>query len=86
MRPNLTHVILLFLLAVFAVAGPALAQCPMCKAALDGDGSTTGDLGRGFSWGTLILVPAPFLLLGIVGGVLYHSQRKGRSRGTPGDR
>ena len=59
-------------------AAPVLAQCPMCKAALDSDDPAAAGLGAGFSWGTLVLAPAPFVLLGLMGVVLWRSNRKAR--------
>ncbi|MCZ6602760.1 MAG: hypothetical protein O6952_07135 [Planctomycetota bacterium] len=71
---------ILFILVSVALAGSAWAQCPMCKSALDSSDPAAAAYGSGFSWGTLVLVPAPFLLLGLMGLVFWNSFRKARSR------
>ena len=73
---------IIFFLVSVALAGSAWAQCPMCKSALDSSDPAAAAYGAGFSWGTLVLVPAPFLLLGIMGLVFWSSYRKARTRET----
>ena len=80
MSRDLARMIFLFLLASLVLVGPALAQCPMCKRALEAEDPEAAGLARGFYWGILLLVAAPFVLLGFLGGVIWNSYRKARLR------
>ena len=52
------------------------AQCPMCRTAvesgMDEDGNTKG---RGLNDGIIYLLAAPYLAVGIVGGIWYKKNR-----------
>ena len=52
------------------------AQCPMCRTAvesgMDEEGNTKG---RGLNDGILYLLAAPYLAVGIVGGIWYKKNR-----------
>ena len=76
-RPRLA---LLALVSTLLVAAPALAQCPMCKAAVNSENGVAGDVSQGYNVTTLIMFSAPFILLSIVCGAIYLSVRSARSR------
>ena len=60
-----------------AVPQPVAAQCPMCKTSLESnrkDDQTA--VGKGINKGILYLLAMPFLLVGTVGGLYWHRQRR----------
>lgn len=62
----------LLLLAVFAF-GDALeveAQCVMCKAVAE-DSAAEGAVGRGINQGILYIMAVPYVLLGILGYLVF---------------
>ena len=75
-----TATALLAFLPTLLLAAPALAQCPMCKAAVNAEDGSGGGLAEGYNVTTLIMFSAPFLLLGIVCLGIYLSLRAARSR------
>lgn len=69
---------LVTLLAVLAVVLlPAVAAaCPNCKDAnSDAPGGSAG-LARGFYWSILLMIAAPFSLVGAVGVLIIRSRRR----------
>ncbi len=62
----------LFLLILSA---NSMAQCAMCKATLENqdEGST---IGGGINEGILFLMPIPYILMAIIGGVFYYRYKK----------
>ena len=71
--------LLVFVLALL-VAAPAVAQCPMCKAAINSEDGAAGGVAQAYNITTLILFSSPFILLGIVMGAIYLSVRSARTR------
>jgi hypothetical protein len=68
--------LLLLAAALAAVAGPASAQCAMCKTALTS--SPEGHaLGQHLNQAILMMVLAPYLVAGTVCGVLFRRQIAG---------
>ena len=67
-------------LSTLLVAAPALAQCPMCKAAITSEDGAVGGVSQGYNITTVIMFSAPFILLGIVCGAIYLSVRSARAR------
>ena len=62
--------------ALFAFLGPgashALAQgCAMCGTALKDDPT-----GRAISWSVLLLIAAPYTVVGLVGGYIFYTYRR----------
>jgi hypothetical protein len=55
----------------------ALAQCAMCKAALEG---STDGLGAQFNRAILVMLAGPYLVMGVFGVVLFR-ERLGRATG-----
>lgn len=53
----------------------SIAQCAMCKATLENqeEGST---IGGGINEGILFLMPIPYILIAIIGGVFYYRYKK----------
>ena len=71
------RIVVLLLLA--AVLAPAIAgACPNCKDATS-DAETPGgsaNLGRGFFWSILLMVAAPFTVVGSVAVVILRKRRR----------
>jgi LPXTG-motif cell wall-anchored protein len=51
------------------------AQCVMCKAVAE-ESADSGGSGRGLNTAILYLMAVPYVLLGILGGVLFWKRRK----------
>ena len=67
-------IIILSFLTISSVT--ALAQCPMCKTAVESgmkDGHTKG---RGLNDGILYLLATPYLAIAVVGGAWYYKNKK----------
>jgi len=58
--------------ALAALPGEALA-CATCAASAFGD--------RTFNWAFLGLMAAPFLVAGVIGGVIFHAYRRSHEPG-----
>ncbi len=68
----------LIVIALSIVLWSELAQaCAMCQTVLPRGEET---LGRGLLWSGLILLTAPFVVTGVIGGWVYYHSRK-----SPGD-
>jgi hypothetical protein len=78
-RAKVLAVVLLALVILPAV----LSACPLCKDALE-DRTTglTSDLGRGFYYSILLMVSAPFLVLGGLFLRIYRMRRRQRLEGA----
>ncbi|TQD39632.1 hypothetical protein [Haloflavibacter putidus] len=66
--------IIVSLLIIF-VGFAANAQCSMCRAVLESQDS--GSAAAGINDGIMYLMVFPYLLIGIVGVVIYRMNRKG---------
>ena len=76
--------ILLLLTALLLPA--AAAACPDCKDAAS-DAETPGgsaNLGRGFYWSILLMLAAPFSIIGTVGFLILRSRRRQARQVLPG--
>jgi hypothetical protein len=56
--------------ALLALRFELLWACPLCKEAL-----TTG-MAKGFFWSILLMLSAPFLVVGTIAGVLWRAGRR----------
>ena len=65
--------ILLSVLAVLAFAEGALAQCAMCRTALEQNGGATA---AGFNRAILFLLGMPYLVFASIAGTWYWRKRK----------
>ena len=76
----------LLLASVLVAAGvsPAAAQCAMCKAAIEG--STDAAVGAQFNRAILVLMAAPYLLMGTFGVVLFRERLRRAARRLLGRR
>jgi hypothetical protein len=64
------------LLCVHFLSRDALAQgCAMCRTALSGD----DPLSQGIFWSVMLLMAAPFLVAGSIGGWLFYRYRRAQS-------
>ena len=67
----------IFILSFLTLSSVAtLAQCPMCKTAVESgmkDGHTKG---RGLNDGILYLLATPYLAIALVGGAWYYKNKK----------
>ena len=53
------------------------AQCPMCKTSLESNRKDDQKaVGKGLNKGILYLLAMPFLVVGTVGGLYWHRQRR----------
>lgn len=64
------------LLVQIWAAGPLLAQCDMCKEAVDGDKAAGGSVADGISMSILFMLALPPLVLGGFGFAVWRSYRK----------
>ena len=72
--------LLVALLAAFVFADSALAQCAMCRTALDQEG---GQVAAGFNRAILFLLAMPYVVFGSIAGSWYWKRRKsGGALGT----
>lgn len=68
--------IVLFIFAVVLIGFDAMAQCPMCKAAVES--SVKGgqsNAGKGLNDGILYLLAAPYLFVAVLGILWYKKYR-----------
>lgn len=68
--------IVLFIFSVVLIGFDAMAQCPMCKAAVES--SVKGgqsNAGKGLNDGILYLLAAPYLFVAILGILWYKKYR-----------
>lgn len=69
--------LLLWISVLMAVPQPVSAQCPMCKTSLESNRKDDQKaVGKGLNKGILYLLAMPFLLVGTVGGLYWHRQRR----------
>ncbi|MFM8837637.1 MAG: hypothetical protein ACKOHH_03285 [Bacteroidota bacterium] len=69
--------LLLWSSVLTAVPQHVAAQCPMCKTSLESNRKDDQKgVGRGLNKGILYLLAMPFLLVGTVGGLYWHRQRR----------
>lgn len=74
MKQILKYIAVFAVLALLmCVAGDLVAQCPMCKAAVEsaGDGGPS-PMAKGLNNGILYLFVLPYLMVGLVGFLLYR--------------
>ncbi len=68
---------LLFALALTTAPRDSSAQCPMCKTSLEANRKDNQKaVGQGLNKGILYLLAMPFILVGTVGGLYWHRQRR----------
>jgi hypothetical protein len=73
MRPRALLVLGLVLALAAAAAPPAGAQCAMCRTALTN--SPEGrSIGAQFNFAILVMLFAPYVVAGVIGGVLFRRQ------------
>jgi succinate dehydrogenase/fumarate reductase cytochrome b subunit len=65
------------ILAVFLSVGIAAAQCPMCKKSLTESEEGKALVGS-LNTAIVLLLAAPFTVIGIVGVAAYRSQKRAR--------
>ena len=74
---------LLVAVVVLVVAAALASACPLCKDALEDhakNGEVANELGRGFYYSILLMVSAPFA---VVGGLFFQIRRnRRRARGA----
>ena len=63
------------IVALFASSPPAMAQCAMCRTALEQE---NGQLAGGFNRAILFLLGAPYLVFGSLAGGIYYQRVRGR--------
>ncbi|MBI1305441.1 MAG: hypothetical protein GC181_02375 [Bacteroidetes bacterium] len=80
MKPRYKQLIVLLILAVLMVAGQTvMAQCPMCRSAVESAMQQEGNtVGVGLNKGILYLLATPYLVVAVVGGIWYRNHRRNR--------
>ena len=63
------------LIAASLLAGDAFAQCAMCRTALESSAEGQAIAGS-FRQGILLLLAAPYAILGTIGYVVYRAYKK----------
>jgi hypothetical protein len=63
-------------LVVLVLLPVVLAACPLCKDALEDKGAVPNQLGRGFYYSILLMVSAPFAVVGGLFFRIYRSRRR----------
>ncbi|MFT5723090.1 MAG: hypothetical protein ACI9JN_000197 [Bacteroidia bacterium] len=57
-----------------------LAQCPMCRSAVESAMQTEGNtVGVGLNKGILYLLASPYILVAFVGGLWYRKNRRAKN-------
>ncbi|MBM3923778.1 MAG: hypothetical protein FJ338_02795 [Sphingomonadales bacterium] len=70
-------VFVMMLGALTFIPSDSSAQCPMCKTSLESNRKDSEKaVGQGINKGILYLLAMPFLLVGTVGGLYWHRQRR----------
>jgi hypothetical protein len=67
--------IIIFLL-LFFIRLSFYAQCAMCKAVVESDLAAGGETAKGINNGILYLMAIPYLLIGVVGYLIYKNYSK----------
>lgn len=65
----------ILLVLFFFLELEGVAQCAMCKENLQYDLDNGNGIGKNINQGILYLMAIPYLLLGVVGAVLYYNKR-----------
>ncbi len=68
----------IFLLGVLFLLSVAelLAQCPMCRTAVESNLKNGGTEGAGLNTGIMYLLLAPYLIVGVLGYLWYKSRKE----------
>ena len=72
-RPTALRLLILLLMTA-AVIGGVEAQCVMCKAVAE-DSAAEGAVGRGINQGILYIMAVPYILLGLIGDLIFKKWR-----------
>lgn len=74
---SLSKISKVFSLSVISIIsiGNCFSQCAMCKATLENQ-EEGNSIGGSINEGILFLMPIPYILLSIVGGVFYYRYKK----------
>jgi hypothetical protein len=68
----------LIFLSLFIFSQAAYGQCAMCKAVAETGSEEISGIGEGLNLGILYLMAFPYLMIGILGYVLYKHYQKNR--------
>lgn len=68
----------LFVLSIFSLLCGAelLAQCPMCRTAVESNLKNGGTEGAGLNTGIMYLLLAPYLIVGVLGYLWYKNRKE----------
>ena len=70
---------ILLLFVCVAIQISAFSQCAMCRAALETDLKSGGSAGAGINNGIIYLMFFPYLLIAVVGFIIYRHYQKNKS-------
>jgi len=65
-----------FLFVLLAFGSELLAQCPMCRMAVESNLQDGGTAGKGLNNGILYMLMMPYVLVGTIGFIWYRSNKK----------
>ncbi len=74
-QPKTLGILLILFGEHLAFTGSFAQGCAMCQTVMPGG---SDPMAQGLFWGVLILLVAPFLVVGIIGGWLYYHSRSAR--------
>ncbi len=77
MNTKLVYILLILML----VSVPVEAQCAMCRAVLESEEGQTA--AKGINNGIVYLMIIPYVLIGVVGYVVYNNRKKSKTTDTP---
>ncbi|WP_211331799.1 hypothetical protein [Ulvibacter antarcticus] len=66
------------LLLLLFISFPAEAQCAMCRAVIESEGSN--EVAKGINNGIIYLMIFPYLLVGGIGYIIYRSRKKAKAK------
>ncbi len=71
---------------LFAALAPALASaCPLCKESAEGAAAAGGGVWRGMYWSILLMIAAPFSMVGTMILLILRARRRRPSAPSPAE-
>ena len=73
MKTKISIILILILFISFS----SEAQCAMCRAVIESEES--GEVAKGINNGIMYLMVFPYVLIGVIGYVIYRNRKKAKS-------
>lgn len=81
--PSMKKITLFIFLLLFLLNRAAFAQCAICKAVVESADNPGGELAKGVNNGILYLMAVPYILLFVIGYLIYrHFKRQKQAEGS----